>query len=403
MLSVTEALEEVSRHAFRLPTQECPAIEAMGMALAEDLISPVESPAFDKAMMDGFALIAADTNSGNVNLEIVEEITAGNTASEILEAGQAARIMTGAPLPTGADSVIMVEDTQIDSENVDRVQILQSVKQGSHVLKQGGLLAKGQVVIPAGSVIRPAEVGILADLAAGKALVRRRPTVAIISTGDELVGPDVEPGPGQIRNTNGPMLEAMAIEAGATVKQLGIVRDNRDELTAAIKEGLEADVLLISGGMSVGVKDLGPALLAEQGVEKVFHKVQLKPGKPLWFGKQEATETPTLVFGLPGNPASSLVCFHLFVRTALNEMMGRSQASPFVSGFLLTRDFVNPGNRPVFFPAFASRKDGGGATIAPLNWKGSADLATLAQANALAYFEANTQYEAGQFVSAVMV
>ncbi|WDI44521.1 molybdopterin molybdotransferase MoeA [Bremerella sp. P1] len=402
MLSITEALEEVSRHAFRLPTLECPAIEAMGMALAEDVISPVESPAFDKAMMDGFALIAADTNSGNVNLEIVEEITAGNTASEAIEEGQAARIMTGAPLPPGADSVIMVEDTQIDSENVDRVQILQPVKQGSHVLKQGDLLAKGQVVIPTGTIIRPVEVGILADLAAGKALVHRRPTVAIICTGDELVGPGVEPGPGQIRNTNGPMLEAMAIEAGATVKQLGIVRDNRDELAQAIKEGLQADILLISGGMSVGVKDLGPALLAQQGVEKIFHKVKLKPGKPLWFGKQADTDIPTLVFGLPGNPASSLVCFHVFVRRALNELMGRSQISPFVSGFLLTRDFVNPGNRPVFFPAYASRKDGGGATIVPLNWKGSADIATLSQANALACFEANSQYEAGQFVSAVM-
>lgn len=403
MLSVTEALEEVSRHAFRLPTQECLAIEAMGMALAEDVISPVESPAFDKAMMDGFALIAADTEGGSVNLEIVDEITAGNTASEALEPGQAARIMTGAPMPPGADSVIMVEDTQIDSENVDRVQIFQPVKRGSHVLKKGGLLGKGQVVIPAGSVIRPIEVGILADLAGAKALVRRRPTVAIISTGDELVGPEVEPGPGQIRNTNGPMLEAMAIAAGATVKQLGIVRDNRDDLCAAIKEGLQADVLLISGGMSVGVKDFGPTLLAEQGVEKVFHKVQLKPGKPLWFGKQGGTDNPTMVFGLPGNPASSLVCFHLFVRTALNELMGRTQDSPFVSGFLLTRDFVNPGNRPVFFPALASRKDGGGATIAPLAWKGSADIATLAQANALACFEANSQYEAGQFVSAVMI
>lgn len=403
MLSVTEALEEVSRHAFRLPTEECSAMEALGMALAEDLISPVESPAFDKAMMDGFALIAADTDSGNVNLEIVEEITAGATASEAIESGKAARIMTGAPLPPGADSVVMVEDTQIDSENVDRVQILQQVKQGTHVLRQGGLLSKGQVVIPAGSVIRPVEVGILADLAGGKAIACRRPTVAIISTGDELVGTNIEPGPGQIRNTNGPMLEAMAIESGATVKQLGIVRDNRDELSAAIKEGLQADVLLISGGMSVGVKDFGPTLLAEQGVEKIFHKVQLKPGKPLWFGKQGDGESPTLVFGLPGNPVSSLVCYHLFVRSALNELMGRSYVSPFIPGFLLTRDFVNPGNRPVFFPAFASRKEGGGATIAPLNWKGSADLATLAQANALACFEANSQYETGQFVSAVMV
>ncbi|MHC2068940.1 molybdopterin molybdotransferase MoeA [Bremerella sp. T1] len=403
MLSVTEALAEVARHAFQLPTHECPAMEALGAALAEDLISPVESPAFDKAMMDGFALIAADTAGGNTNLEIVEEITAGNTSKEAIQSGMAARIMTGAPMPDGADSVVMVEETQIDSENVDRVHVLQSVKQGSHVLKRGGLLSKGQVVIPAGSIIRPIEVGILADLAGGKAKVRRRPTVAIISTGDELVEAHEEPGPGQIRNTNGPMLAAMVEEAGGKAIRLGIVRDNREALTEAITEGLKADILLISGGMSVGVKDFGPTLLAEQGVEKVFHKVQLKPGKPLWFGKQASGESPTLVFGLPGNPVSSLVCFHLFVRSAMSALVGRTSDSPFVPGFLLTRDFVNPGNRPVFFPAFACRKEGAGATIAPLDWKGSADLATLAKANALACFDANSQYEAGQFISAVMV
>ncbi|MEW4455106.1 gephyrin-like molybdotransferase Glp [Bremerella sp. JC817] len=403
MLSVNQALEQVSQHSYPLPTHECSAFEALGAALAEDLVSPVESPAFDKAMMDGFALRSADTCGGSANLEIVEEITAGNTASESIQEGMAARIMTGAPMPKGADAVVMVEHTQIDSENVDRVQILDEVPTGSHVLKRGGLLEKGQVVLSAGSIIRPIEVGILADLAGGRVTVRRKPKVAIISTGDELVEAHEEPGPGQIRNTNGPMLAAMATEAGAEAKRLGIVRDNREHLYAAIQEGLEADILLISGGMSVGVKDLGPGILAEHGVEKVFHKVNLKPGKPLWFGKREGSGTPTLVFGLPGNPVSSLVCFHLFVRSALNAMMGRTAVSPFVPGFLLTRDFANPGDRPVFFPAYACRKEGAGATIAPLNWKGSADLATLAKANALACFDANSQYEAGQFISAVMV
>ncbi|MBI1248779.1 molybdopterin molybdenumtransferase MoeA [bacterium] len=403
MLSVNEALEQVSKHSFLVPTAQCSPLEALGLVLAEDLVSPVESPAFDKAMMDGFALRSGDTLRGSANLEIVTEITAGTTSEETILSGMAARIMTGAPMPPGADSVVMVEHTQIDSENVDRVQVLRVVETGSHVLKRGGLLTTGQVVIPAGSVIRPIEVGILSDLAGGSVTVRRKPTVAIISTGDELVPAEEEPGPGQIRNTNGPMLAAMAAEAGAEVHRLGIVRDNRDDLAAAIVEGLRADILLISGGMSVGVKDLGPALLAENGVEKIFHKVDLKPGKPLWFGKQEGGESPALVFGLPGNPVSSLVCFHLFVRTALSQLVGRKLTSPFVPGFLLTRDFVNRGDRPVYYPAYVGRKEGAAATIVPLDWKGSADLATLAKANALAVFDANCSYEAGQFISAVMV
>ena len=403
MHSVEEALELVSKHAIPLPTHECDAVDALGSALAEDLISEVDSPTFDKAMMDGYAVIAADLADGPANLEIVDEIAAGVTTDEVIRPGTCARIMTGAPMPPGADSVALVENSQIDSENVYRVTITQSLSAGKNVLKKGALLSQGQVVLSAGSMIRPIEVGILSDMAKGKATVHAAPSISIISTGDELVDAAQETGPGQIRNSNGPMLEAMAREAGATVTQLGIVRDQRADLADAISKGLESDIMILSGGVSSGVLDLVPSELSAHGVEQIFHKVCMKPGKPLWFGKRVEGDKTTLVFGLPGNPVSSLVCFHLFVRRALNRLKGRADTPLYVPGFQLTRDFVNEGDRPVYFPAMACRKEGAGATISPLNWKGSADLATLAMANSLASFAPNTQYEAGQFISAVMV
>lgn len=403
MHSVEEALELIGKHATPLPTYECDAVDALGSAMTHDLISEQDSPAFDKSMMDGYAVIAADLDDGPANLEVVDEIAAGVTTVEVIRPGTCARIMTGAPMPPGADAVALVENTQIDSENVHRVMITETVSPGKNVLKRGGLLKEGQVVLAAGSVIRPIEVGILSDMAKGRVTVHRSPSISIISTGDELVSAHEEPAPGQIRNSNGPMLEAMASEAGATVNQLGIVRDKRQDLADAISQGLESDILILSGGVSSGVLDLVPSELAANGVEQIFHKVCIKPGKPLWFGKRVSGDKTTLVFGLPGNPVSSLVCFHLFVRSALNQLKGRAEAPLYVPGFLLTRDFVNHGDRPVYFPAMACRKEGAGATISPLDWKGSADLATLAKANALASFAPNTKYEAGQFISAIMI
>ncbi|RCS52675.1 molybdopterin molybdenumtransferase MoeA [Bremerella cremea] len=403
MHSVEEALELIGKHSSPLPDYECDAVEALGSAMAEDLTSEQDSPAFDKSMMDGYAVIAADLEDGPANLEVVDEIAAGVTSVEVIRPGTCARIMTGAPMPPGADAVALVEHTQIDSENVHRVMITEAVTPGKNVLKRGSLLSKGQVVLSAGSRIRPIEVGILSDMAKGRVTVHRSPSISIISTGDELVSAQEEPISGQIRNSNGPMLEAMAIEAGAQVIQLGIVKDKREDLAAAISKGLESDILILSGGVSSGVLDLVPAELTAHGVEQIFHKVCIKPGKPLWFGKRVSAGKTTLVFGLPGNPVSSLVCFHLFVRCALNQLQGRAEEPLHVPGFLLTRDFVNNGDRPVYFPAMACRKEGAGATLSPLNWKGSADLATLAKANALAIFAPNSEYEAGQFISAIMI
>lgn len=401
MLSVDEALALVWQHAVPLAAVEMPAGRALGLPLAEAIVSDIDSPPYDKAMMDGYAVVAADLASGSAELEILEEITAGTTPTLAVRPGCCSRIMTGAPIPSGADAVVMVEQTQVDPVQPGLVRIQTQITSGRNILTQGTSLRQGAEILAAGTIIRPIEVGILAEVGRDTIAVRPAPTVSILSTGDELVPASIRPAAGQIRNSNGPMLEAMVRAVGATPAQLGIARDVREELSRAVERGLESDLLILSGGVSAGVLDLVPSVLAEQGVEQVFHKVNMKPGKPLWFGKRVSKERTTLVFGLPGNPVSSLVGFHLFVRHALNRLAGRQEDSPLQIGFQLTAPFANRGDRPVFFPSAIDRTETGESTITPLDWKGSADLATLTQADALAYFPAEAHCQAGEFVAAV--
>ncbi len=403
MLSVEEALQQIWEHGWTLPVVSTPATQALGLTLAEDIASDIDSPPYDKAMMDGYALVAADLESGAANLQLLEEITAGKTPSHTVRPGYTSRIMTGAPIPPGADAVVMIERSQLDPDDPRRVHLEACVAPGANILKQATALRQGATVLPAGTLIRPIEIGILAEVGRDTIPVTARPRITVLSTGDELVPAHVRPAAGQIRNSNGPMLEALAAETGATAVNLGVARDDRDHLASLVSDGLEADILILSGGVSAGTLDLVPAVLAAHGVEQVFHKVHMKPGKPVWFGRRITPDRQTLVFGLPGNPVSSLVGFHLFVRHALARLTGRPQRSPFELGYQLTEAFTNRGDRPVFFPARVSRQELDAPQIAPLDWKGSADLATLGQANALAYFAAGGEYEAGQFIAAVLL
>jgi molybdopterin molybdotransferase len=263
-------------------------------------------------------------------------------------------------------------------------------------------------------------VGLLAEVGRVTLSAIPRPTVAILSTGNELVPAAETPGPGQIRNSNGPMLAALVQSAGAVPHDLGIARDEPDELRRLIADGLRSGVLVLSGGVSAGVLDLVPGVLAELGVRQVFHKVNLKPGKPLWFGVRAdaecgtrnpdstAAETPhsafripnssALVFGLPGNPVSTLVCFELFVRPALRRLAGRPAAEQQPLVARLTRDFTHKGNRPTYHPARLDTADGR-PVVAPVAWQGSADLRAFAEANALVHFpEGDRHFPAGQEV-----
>jgi molybdopterin molybdotransferase len=380
MLTVAAAQEIVLRNTRPLSPADAPlAPGLLGAVLAEDVVSDLDMPPYDKAMMDGYAVRSADLPAGRATLAVVEEVTAGRTPRHTLQAGQATRIMTGAPMPAGADAVVMVERTRMDG---DRVLIEdRTPKPGQNVMPRGREMRRGETALSAGSVLRPQELGLLATVGRTSARVHPAPRVAVLSTGDEVVEAGERPGPGQIRNGNGPMLCAQTARAGGLPHYLGIARDSVDSLAPLVTEGLRADVLLISGGVSAGKLDLVPGVLDGAGVKPHFHKVEMKPGKPVFFG----TRGDTLVFGLPGNPVSSLVCFELFARPALRRLAGHREAGPPLVRAALAEDYAYRTDRPTYYPAVLELVDSGWR-VRPVPWYGSPDLRGLTGANAFVVF-----------------
>jgi molybdopterin molybdotransferase len=379
MLSVADARNQVLSHCRPLPAVNA-ALDAAarGRVLAESIASDFDVPPFDKALMDGYAVRSGDLPSGQGCLVVVEEVCAGQTPRIAVGPGQATRIMTGAPIPAGADAVIVVERARMLDDG--RVEISDKPpRPGQNILPRAAEMRRGEMVVPAGSVLRPQEFGVLATVGRTAVMQVPAPRVSILSTGDELVEPDQTPGPGQIRNSNASMLLAQADRAGAGATFLGIGRDTRESLRPLIRLGLQkSDVLILSGGVSAGKLDLVPELLQEAGVEPRFHKIHMKPGKPLFFG----THRGGLVFGLPGNPVSSFVCFELFIRPALRTLGGHREVDlPGVTA-VLTEDLVHRSDRPTYHPAWVeSTVDGW--KVKPVAWLGSADLRAFLAANAL--------------------
>jgi molybdopterin molybdotransferase len=409
MLTVEEALQQILSQAKPRPAVAVSRSESLGLVLAEDVTSDVDSPPHDKALVDGYAVVSSDLTNGTATLTVVEEVTAGDVPKQPIASGSATRIMTGAPLPEGADAVVMVEKTEFQpaatpsASNLGKVSIKDGPSRpGQNLMRRATSLQAGQTVLKAGHRIRPIEVGLLAEVGRSEVLAIPRPTVAILSTGNELVPPAQVPSAGQIRNSNGPLLSACVSQLGAVPRDLGIGRDDREELLELIADGLEDDVVILSGGVSAGVLDLVPGVLRELGVEQVFHKVRLKPGKPIWFGVLKSDAGEKLVFGLPGNPVSSFVCLQLFVRPALGRLAGRMDADlPHVAA-RLTAQFVHRGDRPTYYPAVYQAGDP--ATIRPLGWQGSADLAGLAHANALIHFPAGDhEFSAGEMAETCLL
>ena len=399
MISVEEALKLILEKVPTRPSELVPLEALTGRVLAEEISSDLDSPPHDKSMVDGYAVQRNDLAELPVTLDVLEEVTAGEVPRSALQPGQATRIMTGAPVPRGADAVVMVEQTStsndangIESVTIGEVQLPAS----GNIMPQGTSLRAGDVVLKPGRTIRPLEIGLLAEVGRHQVQVSEIPSVAVLSTGNELVDVDQSPQPGQIRNSNGPMLGALASRAGADVVSLGIGRDRMEDLRQAISQGLQEDVLVLSGGVSAGVLDLVPQVLQELGVEQVFHKVAIKPGKPLWFGV--ATTGQTLVFGLPGNPVSSMVCFELFVRPALQALSGGEPTGLEQTEATLHEAFHTRASRPTFFPSRLYLENNQ-TRVQPLPWKGSADQRTLTDANCLAYFPADqNQYDAGDTI-----
>lgn len=319
MISVREALQRVLESLPRMGGEQVPLAAARGRALAADIRALRDVPPFRNSAMDGFAVRSADVASASaaapVVLRVLETVGAGAVARQAVVGGTAIRIMTGAPMPEGADAVVRVEDTE---EAPGGVAVRAALRAGANVREPGEDMRAGETVLVAGRELRPADVGLLASLGLPHVRVSRHPRVAILATGDELVDVGEPLGPGQIVNSNAYTLAAAVEEAGAEPIHLGIVRDRPEQIRAAFAEAMTADLVLSTGGVSVGSFDYVRPMLAELGYEECFWKVAQKPGKPLTFGR--CGRTP--VFGLPGNPVSSLVCFYLYVVPALRTMMG---------------------------------------------------------------------------------
>jgi molybdopterin molybdotransferase len=397
MRTVEEALAEVLAHAAPLVARTIGLEGALGCVLADDVRSDIDLPPFDKALVDGYAVRAADVLAGGDRgaLRLGEEIVAGRVPTRPLGPREAAAVMTGAPLPDGADAVVMIERTASDGQSVS-IDAAERVVVGMNRLTRGRELRAGDVVLRAGVRLNPARVGLLAAVGGTAVRVVPGPTVSIVPTGDELVEPHETPAPGQIRNSNAPLLRALVMAHGCSVSTQPIARDDLCPLRSAIEAGLAADVLIVTGGVSAGRRDLVPEVLAQLGVEPVFHKVRLKPGKPLFFGRAqlEGGRRP-LVFGLPGNPVSCVVGFLLFVRPALDALAGmRPRQSLSLDPVTLASAFVHRGDRPTFHPV---RREGN--IVRPLDWAGSADLRTVAAADGFAHFPAGDRaYEPGESV-----
>lgn len=383
MLEIEDALARILQRVAPLAAEEVDLMSAPGRWLAEPLVSDIDSPPHDKAMMDGYAVRSADLDDLPRELRVVETVAAGDVPWREIGPGEATRIMTGAPIPSGADAVIKIESTERLGDDPPRARILEAVSAGANILPRSTALACGEEVLPAGRRLRAIDLGLLAEIGKATLSVHRQPQVAILATGNELVPPRQIPAVGQIRNSNGPLLTALAIHSGATAVDLGIARDEPETLRDRIGQGLASDVLLLSGGVSAGDFDLVPRALAEQGVVEVFHKVRLKPGKPLWFGVREG-DSSTLVFGLPGNPVSSMVCFEMFVRPALARLGGGDGSLPTL-WLPLAAEFIHRGDRNLLFPA-RIETDAGTSRVRTLPWQGSADLSTLLLADAWAWF-----------------
>jgi molybdopterin molybdotransferase len=367
--------------------------DILGLTLAADAISDIDAPPFDKAMMDGFAVHSRDVTPDAV-LRIVGEVFAGHVADAPIGPGEAMRIATGAGIPSGADAVVMVELAEVAG---NEVRLRDAPIPGKNVQPKATEMRRGDVIVPAGTRLRPEELGLLAAIGQSSVSVYPRPSVAVVSTGDEIVPVSRTPGHGQIRNSNGMMLLAQIARAGGAAHSLGIARDERQSLHEKIEAGLDADFLVLSGGVSAGRADFVPQVLADLGVEALFHKVRLKPGKPVLFGRRKQT----LVFGLPGNPVSSLICFELFVRPAI-DAWSRRLSGPRVVDAVLGEDVTYKTDRPTYHPAKVTI-EAGRLVVRPVAWLGSPDLRGVAAGNGFLIHEPGEHTRRAGAVSKVLL
>ncbi len=386
---VAAKLDESSR---RLIPETVPLEEAAGRFLAEDVFADRDYPPFPRSARDGFAVRAADVSSPPARLRVLGQTRAGEPSRFTVGPGEAVEIMTGAPCPEGADCVVMVEYSSRDGDDVILEQSLQA---GRNIVPQGSEAPQGSLALPTGVRLDYPQIALLAAVGRSRLRVWRRPRIAILSTGDEVVGVDQTPEEFQIRNSNAWSLAAQVERRGAEAVMLPVAPDRLEETRDLIRLGLESDMLLLSGGVSMGKHDLVEQALADLGVEIHITQVLIQPGKPLVFGM--AGDRP--VFGLPGNPISTMVTFEVFARMALERLAGApSSPLPFVEA-RLSRDFRHKPVLTRFLPA-RMVGDYGEACVEPIQWQGSGDLASIAKSNCFLVASADREsWQAGDRIA----
>jgi molybdopterin molybdotransferase len=417
MISVEEALEKVLSYVEVLEPERKPILDCLSQVLAEDVYATIDIPPLDNSAMDGYALRAKDTRGANESspryLVVVGEVAAGSMPTKEVRPGTAIRIMTGAPLPEGADAVVRFEDTDEVSRKSSRgdlsqIGILCQAGKGLNVRGRGEDIARGDLVLKKGKVLRPQEIGVLASLGRSTALVIRRPVVAILATGDELIGVDQPLAPAKIYNSNTYTIAAEVSRYGGIPKILGIGRDSVQSLTKKIDEGLDTDMLITSGGVSKGDYDVVKDVLAERG-EVSFWTVCMKPGKPLAFGVMEKEErgrkrkVPHL--GLPGNPVSSMITFEQFARPAILKMMGKETLKKPTIRAIIENDIADNDGRRLFARVMVTKRGGQYyASVTGPGPQGSGILTSMAKANGLAVIpESSKGVKAGDAVEVQML
>ncbi len=394
-LEIVMSLAKSKDRPDRMSFEPVRLTDALRRIVREDVIADADSPPFDKAIRDGFAARFEDLAQVPVVLTVIGESRAGAGTDLTIQRGQCCEVMTGAPLPAGASAVAMVEDTERLSPN--SVRVLKGARENQGLLRRGAEGRRGEIILRSGRQVGLADIGLLAGVGKAKINVSRKPRVAVVATGDELVEVDENPNTDQIRNSNTYTICAQVTGAGGEPIARGIARDNLDDLRAKIGRAFDHDIVIVSGGVSMGKYDLVEQVFAEFGVEILFDKIAMKPGKPTVFGHRGET----YVFGLPGNPISTMVAFHMFVRPLILFLLKAEDTSPKVLVAKLESPAKCDPERAALVPALV-RFDAGQYWIKTAPWKGSSDLIGLSRANALIMIPRQSgileQGESAQFI-----
>ena len=392
MIPVQEAIDIILSESGLLASEAVGLADAVGRVMSREIIADTDLPPFDRSQMDGFAVIAADIETAPATLRIVGESAAGHGWHNEMHHGQAVRIMTGAPVPAGSDAVQKVELTDQHGLSDDEIRILEPVKLGANIVRRGAEVKAGESIFASGELITPQMIAVLAAFGYASVTVAQRPRVGILATGSEIVPVDQKPGVDQIRNSNAPMLEALAARSGGVALSFPLSEDDIEELKAAITDSLDAsDILIITGGVSVGKYDLTKAALRQLGADIKFERVSLKPGKPAVF----ATLGDKLIFGLPGNPVSAAVTFELFVRPAIKSLSGATFRHLRAGHAVLASAVKAAKGRDTYLPATLDTDGSGRLVATPLRWQGSSDFIGFARAEALIRVDAGERLESG--------